>query len=149
MTGRRPYSSSVPASTFAATRIGSQTGLNGGAYATGVGDDTYTITPRDAGDITGGINAADAVLGMDVKEQYARYFDQTVNRGRLQRAERTPSRDGNAEHTLSLPPMAGGEHDSSDTEASLYLANQEIWISQWGGDFYQGRGVPGGSDTPE
>ena len=122
MTGRRPCSSSVPASTFAATRIGSQTGLNGGAYATGVGDDTYTITPRDAGDI---------------------------NRGRLQRAERTPSRDGNAEHTLSLPPMAGGEHDSFDTEASLYLANQEIWISQWGGDFYQGQGVPGGSDTPE
>lgn len=143
-----------------------------GTFATGVGDDTYTITPRDAGDITGGINAADAVLGMDVKEQYARYFNQTVNRGRLQRAERTPSRDGSAEHMLPLPPNARGEHgqaavynaeieydtgadewavtdDSFDTEASLYLANQEIWISQWGGDFYQGRGVPGGSDTPE
>jgi hypothetical protein len=27
--------------------------------------------------------------------------------------------------------------------------NQEIWISQWGGDFYNGRGVPGESETPE
>jgi hypothetical protein len=35
-----------------------------------------------------------------------------------------------------------------DTEQSLYLANQEIWISQWGGEFYQGRGVPGENDTP-
>jgi len=142
-----------------------------GTFASGADATTYTITPRDVGDITGGINAADAVLGMDVREQHARYFDGTVSRGWIQRAERPPSRDENAENMLPLPPMAGGEHgqaavynaeaeydtaagewtvtdDSFDTEASLYLANQEIWISQWGGDFYQGRGVPGQSDTP-
>jgi len=34
------------------------------------------------------------------------------------------------------------------TEEVLCLANQDIWIGQWGGDFYQGRGVPGESDTP-
>jgi hypothetical protein len=28
-------------------------------------------------------------------------------------------------------------------------ANQDIWVGNWGGDFYQGRGVPGKSDTPE
>jgi plastocyanin len=143
-----------------------------GTFASGVDDTTYTISARDAGDITGGLNAADAILGMDVKETYATYFDQTMNRGRLQRAERPQSRDENAEHTLPLPPMAGGEFgqaavynaeveydtdadewqvtdDRFDTEQSLYLANQEIWISQWGGEFYQGRGVPGQSDTLE
>ena len=121
--------------------------------------------------MTGGLNAADAVLGRDVKSTYATYFDETVNRGRLQRAERPQSRDDAAENTLPLPPMAGGEHgqaavynaeieydtaagewavtdDAFDTAASLYLANQEIWISQWGGDFYRGRGVPGETDTP-
>ncbi|MFC7074091.1 plastocyanin/azurin family copper-binding protein [Halovenus rubra] len=142
-----------------------------GTFRSGVDDDVYTISARDAGDITGGINAAENVLGMDVKEKYAQYFNQTMNRGRLQRAERPPSRDEAAEHTLPLPPMAGGEHgqaavynaeveydtgagewtvtdDTFDTEAALYLANQEIWISQWSGDFYQGRGLPGQSDTP-
>jgi plastocyanin len=142
-----------------------------GTFKSGVDDDVYTISARDAGDITGGINAAETVLGMDVKAKYAQYFNQTMNRGRLQRAERPPSRDGNAEYTLPLPPMAGGENgqaavynaeveydsggdewavtdDTFDTEASLYLANQEIWISQWSGDFYQGRGRPGHSDTP-
>ena len=142
-----------------------------GTFASSVDATTYTISARDAGDITGGLNAADAVLGMDVQEIYAEYFDQTINRGHLQRAERPQSRDENAEHTLPLPPMAGGEFgqaavynaeiqydseadewtvtdDRFDTEQSLYLANQEIWISQWGGDFYQGRGVPGESDEP-
>ena len=140
-------------------------------FASGRDDDTYTISARDAGDITGGLNAADVVLGMDVKKTYAKYFDGTINRGRLQRAERPPSRDEDAEHTLPLPPAAGGEHGQAavynaeieydtdsdewtvtderfDTEQSLYLANQEIWISQWGGEFYQGRGVPGENDTP-
>jgi len=142
-----------------------------GTFATGVDDDAYAYTPRDAGDVTGGLNAADAVLDRDVKSTYATYFDETVNRGRLQRAERPQSRDEAAENTLPLPPMAGGEHgqaavynaaieydtaagewtvtdDAFDTEGSLYLANQEIWISQWGGDFYQGRGVPGETDEP-
>lgn len=109
---------------------------------------------------------------MEVKRIYAQYFDQTINRGGLQRAERPPSRDESAEHTLPLPPAAGGEHGQAavynaeieydtasgewtvtdnrfDTEQSLYLANQEIWISQWGGEFYQGRGIPGESETPE
>jgi plastocyanin len=142
-----------------------------GTFASSADATTYTISARDAGDITGGLNAADAVLGRDVKAVYATYFDQTMNRGRLQRAERPQSRDESAENTLPLPPAAGGENgqaavynaeveydtasgewsvtdDRFDTEQSLYLANQEIWISQWGGDFYQGRGVPGESDEP-
>ncbi|WP_436935829.1 plastocyanin/azurin family copper-binding protein [Halovenus marina] len=144
-----------------------------GTFKSGANADTYAITARDAGDVSGGLNAADTLLEMDgVKPTFARFFNQTFNRGRLQRAERPPSRDENAEYTLPLPPMAGGEFgqaavynaeveydtaadewsvtdDSFDTEGALYLANQDIWISQWGGDFYQGRGVPGQSDTPE
>lgn len=143
-----------------------------GVYKSGTSDTTYTITARDAADITGGINAADAVLGLDVKENYARFFNQTFNRGRLQRAERPQSRNENAEFTLPLPPAAGGEFgqaavynaeveydaeadewsvtdDRFDTEGALYLANQDIWISHWGGEFYQGRGIPGRSDSPE
>ena len=142
-----------------------------GTFASGSGDSAYRISARDAGDITGGVNASVELLGTDVKEQYARFFNQTVNRGRLQRAERPPSRDGNAEFTLPLPPAAGGEFgqaavynqaveydtgsgewsvvdDSFVTSDALYLANQEIWISQWGGSFFEGRGVPGRSDTP-
>ena len=145
-----------------------------GVFASGVDDSTYTLTARDAGDITGGINAADALLDLDatVQDRYARFFNQTFNRGRLQRAERPQSRDESAEYTLPLPPAAGGEYGQAavynaeveydagadewsvtdrtfDTEGALYLANQDIWISHWGGDFYQGRGVPGRSDTPE
>ncbi|MFB6080639.1 MAG: plasmid stabilization protein [Haloferacaceae archaeon] len=142
-----------------------------GTFASGVDDETYTITARDAGDVTGGINAAAAVLGMDVRETYARYFDATFNRGRLQRAERPPSRNADAEHPLPLPPDAGGEYGQAavynagvaydtaadewsvadrtfDTAGALYLANQDVWIGQWGGEFFQGRGVPGRSDTP-
>jgi hypothetical protein len=141
-------------------------------FRSGADAATYTITARDAGDITGGLNAADAVLGTDgAKERYATFFDQTVNRGRLQRAERPQSRDTDAAHTLPLPPAAGGEYgqaavynaeieydtatgewsvtdDSFDTEQALYLANQEVWISRWAGTFYQGRGRPGHTDTP-
>jgi hypothetical protein len=142
-----------------------------GVYASGTDDDTYTITARDAGDITGGINAAEAVLGSDVTSAYARFFNQTFNRGRLQRAERPPSRDEGAEFTLPLPPAADGEFgqaavynaeveydtaddewtvtdDSFNSEWALYLANQDIWISQWGNEFYKGRGVPGENDSP-
>ncbi|HKJ59438.1 MAG TPA: plasmid stabilization protein, partial [Halobacteriales archaeon] len=143
-----------------------------GTFASGEGDDVYAITARDAGDVTGGLNAADAVLEMDgVKETFARYFDETFNRGRLQRAERPPSRDPEAEHTLPLPPAAGDEFgqaavynaaveydtgadewrvddDRFHTASALYLANQDIWISQWGGDFFDGRGVPGENDEP-
>jgi hypothetical protein len=145
---------------------------NAGTFATAEGAATYAITARDAGDITGGLNAADAELGMDVREEFARFFDATFNRGRLQRAERPPSRSETAEHTLPLPPEAGGEFgqaavynaevtydvgaeewsvtDSTfDTEAALYLSNQDVWVSQWAGEFYQGRGVPGNSDSPE
>lgn len=143
-----------------------------GTFMSGENDTTYRIRARDAGDVTGGLNAADAVLDLDVKETFARYFDETFNRGRLQRAERAPSRDTEAEHTLPLPAEAGGEYgeaavynteveydaeadrwsvtdDGFDTEQALYLANQDIWISQWGGRFFQGRGVPGQNDTPE
>ena len=143
-----------------------------GTFASGEGDSSYTITARDAGDITGGLNAADEVLGMEgAKELYATYFNNTVRRGRLQRAERPESRNESFEHTLPLPQNAGGEFgqsavynteveydtdndewsvtdDSFTTADALYLANQEIWISQWGGDFYEGRGVPGQNDEP-
>lgn len=143
-----------------------------GTFASGEGDSSYTITARDAGDITGGLNAADEVLGMEgTKELYATYFNNTVRRGRLQRAERPESRNESFEHTLPLPQNAGGEFgqsavynteveydtdndewsvtdDSFTTADALYLANQEIWISQWGGDFYEGRGVPGQNDEP-
>jgi len=143
-----------------------------GTFASAEGDDTYTVTARDAGDITGGLNAADEVLGMDgVKEVYASFFNNTLRRGRLQRAERHETRDEDFEHTLPLPPEAGGEFgqaavynteveydtgadewtvtdDTFTTAQALYLANQEIWISQWGGDFYEGRGVPGQNDEP-
>jgi len=143
-----------------------------GTFMSGEGDSTYTISARDAGDVTGGINAAEAVLGMDVQDTYARYFNQTFNRGRLQRAERPQSRSENAEYTLPLPAQAGGEFGQAavynaeieydvdsdewtvtdrlfDTEGALYLANQDIWIGQWGGEFYEGRGVPGTNDSPK
>lgn len=142
-----------------------------GTFASSPDATTYHITSRDAGDTTGGLNAADVLLDVDVQETYARYFNQTFNRGRLQRAERPQSRDTNAEHTLPLPPAAGDEFGQAavyndaveyDTESdawsvvddgfttadALYLSNQEIWISHWGGDFYHGRGVPGRSETP-
>jgi halocyanin-like protein len=142
-----------------------------GTFASGEGDDTYAITARDAGDITGGLNAADAVLGTsDVKDTFARFFDETFNTGRLQRAQRQPS-VGGRENEPPLPPNAGGEFgqaavynaeieydtmagewsvtdDSFDTAGALYLATQDIWVGNWAGDFYQGRGVPGESDTP-
>jgi halocyanin-like protein len=143
-----------------------------GTFATGADADTYSITARDAGDIIGGINAADVVLGRDdAKETFAGFFDGTVNRGRLQRAQRPPSAQESDPNPLPLPPKAGGEYGQAavsnaaveyDTAAgewavtdetfvtaeALYLANQEIWTSQWGGDFFEGRGVPGTNDEP-
>ncbi len=143
-----------------------------GTFASGEDDTVYRITARDAGDITGGLNAADAVIGQSgVKPQFAAFFRNTMNRGRLQRAERPPSRDEGDEFTLPLPPAAGGEFgqaavynraveydtaadtwrvvdDRFHTAEALYLANQEVWVGNWGGDFYQGRGVPGLSDVP-
>ena len=137
----------------------------------GTDDDTYTITARDAGDITGGLNAADTVLGRSgVKDIFAQFFDGTFNTGRLQRAQRQPS-VGGRENEPPLPPKAGGEYgqaavynaeieydttsgewsvtdDTFRTADALYLANQDIWVGNWAGDFYQGRGVPGQSDTP-
>ena len=138
-------------------------------FATGPDADTYAITARDVGDVTGGLNAADAVLGIDgARERYAGFFDGTVNAGGLQRAQREPS-VSNREGEPPLPPAAGGEfgqaavynaevtydgdawavtEDTFRTADALYLANQELWLSNWAGDFYQGRGVPGESDEP-
>ncbi|MFB6151147.1 MAG: hypothetical protein ABEJ40_05010 [Haloarculaceae archaeon] len=146
---------------------------DGGTFTSAPDAATYAITARDAGDITGGLNAADAVLGRSAaRERFATFFDQTFNRGRLQRAERPPSHSDDAEYPLPLPPEAGGEFGQAavynseveyDSEAdewsvtdsrfrtadALYLANQDVWVGNWGGDFYQGRGVPGRSDAPE
>jgi hypothetical protein len=142
-----------------------------GTFASGADDDVYTITSRDAGDITGGLNAAENVLGMSaLQSTFARFFDATFHTGKLQRAQRPPSQ-GDRDNEPPLPPKAGGEYgqaavynnaveydtgsgewtvtdDGFRTADALYLANQDIWISQWAGDFFQGRGVPGQNDTP-
>jgi hypothetical protein len=142
-----------------------------GTFTSGESDTTYTITARDAGDITGGLNAAEAVLDRtDLQGVFAQFFDGTFNTGKLQRAQRSPS-VGGRDNEPPLPPNAGGEFgqaavynaeieydttadewsvtdDSFQTAGTLYLANQDIWVGNWAGDFYQGRGVPGESDTP-
>jgi len=143
-----------------------------GVFAAGTDTSTHTYTARDAGDIVGGINAATNVLGMDdAKRKYGMWFNETMNRAPLQRAQRQNSVDNSDNPQPPLPPMAGGEFgqaavvnaeveydadtdewtvtdDRFDTEWALYLANQDIWISQWGGDFYQGNGRPGTNDDP-
>jgi len=143
-----------------------------GTFASGTDADVYTITARDAGDITGGLNAAETVLGRsDLRDVFVTFFDETFNTGRLQRAQRPPSVN-DRENEPPLPPMAGGEFgqaavynaeieydtgagewsvtdDTFRTGPALYLANQDIWVSNWGGAFYQGRGVPGQSDEPK
>jgi len=112
------------------------------------------------------------VLGRsDLRDVFVRFFDGTFNTGRLQRAQRPPSVN-DRENEPSLPPKAGGEFgqaavynaeieydttsgewsvtdDTFRTGPALYLANQDIWVSNWGGAFYQGRGVPGTSDEPK
>jgi hypothetical protein len=95
----------------------------------GTDDDVYTITARDAGDITGGLNAAEAVLGRsDLQDVFVQFFDETFNTGRLQRAQRPPS-VSNRENEPPLPPKAGGEFGQAAV--------------------YQGRGVPGTNDEPK
>lgn len=144
-----------------------------GTLASEPGASTNTISARDAGDLTGGLNAAAPVLGLDgVKAVYASFFNNTMNRGRLQRAEMPQSRDPDAQFTLPLPPKAGGQYgqalvyykeveydvdadewsvtvDTFDVEAGLYLSNQEVWVGQWGGQFFNGRGIPGETDSPK
>ncbi|MFB6222722.1 MAG: halocyanin domain-containing protein [Haloarcula sp.] len=141
-------------------------------FASGTDDATYRISARDAGDITGGLNAADAVLDRtDVRPLFAEFFNATFNRGRLQRAQRPPSVNQSNPDEPPVPPKAGGEFgqaavynaevaydtgadewsvtdDRFDTEQALYLANQDIWVGNWGGDFFEGRGVPGTNDEP-
>ncbi|WP_408960538.1 PQQ-dependent sugar dehydrogenase [Natrinema sp. 74] len=141
-----------------------------GTFATGHGATTYTYTPRDAGDIVGGLNAAVAVTGIDeIEDRYATYFNQTFNRGRLQRATRWQAYRPEGEHPVPLEANAGGEHgqaavynaeieydtaedewtvtdDMFHTSGSLYLANQDLWASIWGGSEFPGRGVPSECD---
>ncbi|MFB6283359.1 MAG: plasmid stabilization protein [Halobacteria archaeon] len=142
-------------------------------FMSGKGDDTYTISARDAGDITGGINVADAELGNNgARIKFAQFFNNTFRRGKLQRATMPQQRVENEQYTLPTPENAGGkygqapvyntevEYDTSndewtvtdgsfDTEQALYLANQDIWIGHWNGKFFKGRGTPGKSDKPE
>ncbi|NEU58622.1 PQQ-dependent sugar dehydrogenase [Halorussus sp. MSC15.2] len=144
-----------------------------GTFATERGATTYTVTPRHAGDITGGLNAADAVLGLDgVKQKFATHFNNTFNRGRLQRSTRWQAYRPEGEYPLPLSPDAEGEYgqaavynaeveydtetdkwrvtdDSFDTAGALYLSNQDLWISIWGGEEFPGRGVPGRTDRLE
>jgi glucose/arabinose dehydrogenase len=144
-----------------------------GTFASELDADTYTITVRDAGDITGGLLAADAVLEMDgVKDRFATHFEQTFNRGRLQRATRWQAYRPDGRYTLPVPQDAGGEFgqaavyngavqydtttdewrvtdDTFRTAGAMYCSNQELWISVWGGSEFPGRGVPGRSDRLE
>ncbi|MHB9287464.1 plasmid stabilization protein [Halobacteriales archaeon Cl-PHB] len=141
-----------------------------GTFATGTDDSTYRITARDAGDVTGGLNAADALLDTSrVREVFPTYFDQTFNVGGLQRAQRPQSVDEGREGQPPLSPNAGGDHgqaavynaaveyadgewtvvdDRFKTAEALYLANQDVWIGRWAGQPYEGRGVPGRTDSP-
>ena len=144
-----------------------------GTFVSGPNTNTYTITARDAGDITGGVNAAINVLGMeDLKQPYTDFSIRRSIAAGSGAHSAPPSRSEDAEFTLPLPSKAGGkfgqaavyngavEYDSSAEEWSvsddrfrtaeaLYLANQDIWISQWGGEFYQNSGVPGEVDAPK
>ncbi|WP_323191729.1 hypothetical protein [Halostella sp. PRR32] len=131
-------------------------------------DDVLTFSARDLGDIIGGINAADAVLDRgDVDNIFSEFFNNTVNRARLQRAERTQSRDPEADFPLPLPADAGDEEfgqapvlntevqydprsdqwevtdDLFTTEQAMYTANQLIWVGEFDGQSYPGSGVPG------
>lgn len=143
-----------------------------GLFAASDFNTTHSYAARDAADITGGVNAAINVLGIDgVEPKYARWFDETFNRGLLQRAQRPNSVDDADDPRPPLPQDAGGEFGQAavsnaaveyDADAdswivdddrfrtgwALQLANQDIWISQWGGSFFEGRGVPGRSDEP-
>ena len=136
------------------------------------GEGTVTVTAQDAGDVTGGLNAADAVLGMDsVQDVFTTYFQNLFVRGRLQRAQKINSLYPSREYVLPLPPEAGGEFgqapvyntevqydidadewqvtdDTFTTGPAIYLANQDVWISNWSGGFYHGRGIPGQTDVP-
>lgn len=38
--------------------------------------------------------------------------------------------------------------DTFTTSPAIYLANQDVWISNWSGGFYNGRGIPGRTDEP-
>lgn len=76
------------------------------------------------------------------------------------------------EYRLPLPQNAGGQYgqaavyntevtydvdadewnvteDRFNTPQALYLSNQDVWIGQWGNQFYDGRGIPGETDEPE
>jgi hypothetical protein len=143
-----------------------------GTFTTQSGDGTVTITAQDAGDVTGGLNAAEAVLDMDgAQDVFTTYFNNTFNRGRLQRSQLKTALYPSREYVLPLPLEAGGEFGQApvyntevryDTQAdewqvtddtftagpAIYLANQDIWISNWSGGFFHGRGVPGRTDEP-
>ena len=105
------------------------------------------------------------------QEAFTTYFEKTFNRGQLQRAQKMNSLYPSREHVLPLPPKAGGEFcqapvynteveydvqadewqvtdDTFTTGPAIYLANQDVWTSNWNGGFYHGRGVLGQTDEP-
>lgn len=107
----------------------------------------------------------------EAKEAFSGYFENTFVRGRLQRAQLENSRYPTRDHVLPLPSKAGGEfgqaqvyntevtYDPSSDEweatdntftaaEAIYLANQNVWIGNWSGGFYVGRGIPGRTDEP-
>lgn len=143
-----------------------------GTFASGEGDTVYTISALDAADVVGGLNAGIHVLGRDDVEQvFGTFFDQTINRGRLQRADLSVLSGGESRHDLPHPGDAGGpfgkapvfngevEYDTERDEwrvtddrfrayPAMALACQTAWMGRIGERPYPGFGIPGRSDTP-
>lgn len=125
-----------------------------------------TLTVRDAGDIVGAINAADAILRRDdAREIFVPFFEQSIEESQLQRAQRRPSVDPDEEFSLPLPTRVGnrlGEPPVFNSEVAfdaprdewsvldnaftaapaMYAASQGLWLGQIGRNFFPGRGIP-------
>ncbi|WP_323191731.1 hypothetical protein [Halostella sp. PRR32] len=123
------------------------------------------LTVRDAGDIVGGLNAADEILNLEAVEDtiFPSFFRSLFIRGRLQRAERSESRDPDADFILPLPANAGGQFGQAPvyntalaydlptdrwevanarfSATAMYLATQSGWIGSFEGDTGD-RGIP-------
>ncbi|WP_323191730.1 hypothetical protein [Halostella sp. PRR32] len=78
-------------------------------FASGRDADAHAISVRDAGDVIGGLHAA-ASLGIDgADDRFVEFYDNTFDRGRLQRAQRLAAADGEDQEP-PLPTGAGGRY---------------------------------------